>query len=498
MIRALVTIGALQFLSMLLLLIRTKILAVMLGPEAVGTIAVIDKLVAVIVQTLSLSLPFAALRFLPAALRESPQAMDALYRRMRNVLIGTIVSATLVCVAISVVAPSIWGRELAAHQRILLLAFAGMPVIAMVPFLTNAYAGNMEHWRAMRFAIANASGLVVAAAAAGIGLGLAGFYGVYAAVGGVLVVVAARTLVRIRHAARTAIPLKQAFQLPRAVWRFAAALVTLTFASPYAALFVQYTALRLYGAVGSGILQSAIGISMSIRALLGAAHAVFLTPHVNREDDASARMAWTNEFQRATVLLFIIVLPPLLVFPDVALRVMYSGKFVGASAFVALFIAAEVLTLLSGTYQSLIVADDRMLFHVIQNLAAQALLVGVAALAMPRLGLAGAGLAALVAPLFLGGSTLLFLRRRYDTHVSREAGLMALVTAGILVVGGSIGSRYPGLSPGLLVAKAAACALIWVVTYTIMPAQDRSRLRHGVVHLSHDVVARLARTKGAA
>ena len=282
MIRALVTIGTLQFLSMLLLLARTKILAVMLGPEAVGTIAVIDKLTAVVVGTLSLSLPFAALRFLPAALRESPQAMDVLYRRMRNVLVATIVPATLICITVALAAPSTWGRELAAHQRVLLLAFAGMPVIALVPFLTNAYAGGMEHNRAMRFTIAHASVLVVAALAAGLGFGLAGFYGVYAVLGAVLVVVAARSLVRLHRADRAAIPLKQAFRLPGVIWRFSAALLTLSFASPYAALFVQYTALTLYGAVGSGILQSAIGISLAVRVLLGTAHGVFLTPHVNR------------------------------------------------------------------------------------------------------------------------------------------------------------------------------------------------------------------------
>ncbi|HEY8063056.1 MAG TPA: hypothetical protein VID74_09670 [Gemmatimonadales bacterium] len=498
MIRALATIGTLQFFAMLLLLARTKILAVMLGPEAVGTIAVIDKLTAVIVGTLSLSLPFAALRFLPAALRESPQAMDVLYRRMRTVLLAIIAPATLICIAVSLVAASTWGRELAAHQRVLVLAFAAMPVLALVPFLTNAYAGSMAHNRAMIFTIAHAGVLVLAALAAGLGGGLAGFYGTYAALGAVLVVVAARSVAQLDHAERVRISLPQAFRLPRAVWRFAAALAVLGFASPYAALFVQYRALTLYGAVGSGILQSAIGISLSVRVLLGTAHAVFLTPHVNREGEPRARMAWANDFQRATVLLFIIALPPLLLFPDVALRVMYSGKFVGAAAFVALFIATEVFTLLSGTYQSLIIAGDRMLFHVIQNLTAQALLIGVAAFAIPRLGLAGAGVAALTAPLFLYATTLLFLRRRYDIHVSGEARLMALVTAGIVVIGGSIGSRYPGLSAGLLVMKAAACGLIWLGAYLIIPAPDRSRLRDGGARLKREVFLRTARLMGTA
>ena len=63
MLRVLLTIGAVQVATMLVLLARTKILAVMLGPESVGVMAVIDKLLAVIVGTVSLSLPFAAVRF---------------------------------------------------------------------------------------------------------------------------------------------------------------------------------------------------------------------------------------------------------------------------------------------------------------------------------------------------------------------------------------------------------------------------------------------------
>jgi O-antigen/teichoic acid export membrane protein len=458
----------------------------------VGTISVIDKLTALVAQTLSLSLPFAALRFLPAALRESPEAMDLLYRRMRTVLLALIVPATVVCVALSMGTPGIWGTALVTHQRAVTLALAGLPVIGLVPFLTNAYAGGMSHGRSMRFSVAHSGVLLLAAIAAGVGLGLDGYYGLYAILGTVLVFVAARSVSPRAPSVRPPLTLGQAFHLPAAVWRAAGALLALTFAAPYAALFVQYTSLRLYGAVASGILQSAIGISLSVRALLGTAHAVFLTPHVNRQAEPEARMAWANEFQRNTVHLFIVALPPLLLFADVALRVMYSGKFVAASSFAALFIAAEVITLLSGTYQALIVAGDRMLFHVLQNLAAQALLAGIAALALPRIGLAGAGLAALAAPIFLFGTTLLFLRRRYAIHVSPDAGRMALLTAAILLVCGAVGSWYPGVAIGVMGAKAAICAVTWVVAFYVMPVEDRSRLQAGFARLKKEIVMRIA------
>lgn len=494
MIRAVVTIGLLQFVAMCLLLARTKVLAVTLGPPAVGAMSVIDRLTALIAQTLSLSLPFAALRFLPAALRESPEAHDQLYRRMRAVLIALIAPAAAVSILIAVVAPQFWGSALVPYQFAVVLAFVGLPVVALVPFLTNAYAGGMSHERSMTFSIAHSGVLLLAAVVAAVGAGLDGYYGTYAAGGTLLAVVGARRLHVLRRSARSPrVSLGHAFRLPEAVWRFAGAMFALAFAAPYAALFVQYTALRLYGADASGILQSAIGISMSVRTLLGTAHAVFLTPHVNRQETPGDRMAWANEFQRTTALFFVMALPPVLLFADIALRLLYSGRFVEASAFVALFVAAEVVALLSGTYQALIVAGDRMAFHVVQNLLAQALLVGIAAVALPRLGLAGAGIAALAAPLFLYATTLIFLRRRFGVGVSREAAWMAVLTATILVVCGAAGSRYPGLSGGVLAAKAVMCLAVWAAAYGVMPADDRLRLREGGARLTRLVVARVAR-----
>jgi hypothetical protein len=147
---------------------------------------------------------------------------------------------------------------------------------------------------------------------------------------------------------------------------------------------------------------------------------------------------------------------------------------------VALFVAAEVITMLSGTYQALIIAGDSMAFHVTQNLTAQLLLAGTAFVALPRIGLAGAGLAALSAPVFLFASTLLFLRRKHGIQPSAAAARAPLLAIGILLVAGTVGSAYPGLSLGLLSAKAALCAAIWVVSLAVIPAEDRARLRRGL------------------
>ena len=56
MLKALLTIGSLQLLAMLVHLVRTKSLAVILGPEWIGVMAVVDRLLGIIAQIASLSL----------------------------------------------------------------------------------------------------------------------------------------------------------------------------------------------------------------------------------------------------------------------------------------------------------------------------------------------------------------------------------------------------------------------------------------------------------
>jgi enterobacterial common antigen flippase len=486
-IRALLGIGVLQFVSMLLLISRTKILAVTVGVDGVGTIANVDALTAVIAQTLSLSMPFAALRFLPEALRDSPAQMDLLYRRMRLLLVALLLPAALVCVALALSAPHVFGSALTPYRRTLLLAFAGLPVVGLMPFLINASAGAVGHVQAMRLTIAHTGVMVMSAVAAAAGGGVDAFYAVYAGLGTILVIDAARRIVApgLAKADRVPLTLRDAVRLPPAMWRFAAWLLPLTFLAPYAIWFVKYSTLRLYGVDAAGILQGAIGISLSVRALLGAAQAVFLTPNVNRQGDAGARMAWANEFQRTYGLLFAVLLPPLLLFSDIALRVLYAPAFLAGSAFVALFVAAEVLSLISSTYQSLIIAGNSMRFHVLQNLGAQVLLAGTAAVALPRLGLAGAGIAAVAAPVFMLGTTLWFLHRTHRVRASVGVVRSSAVAIAILITAGGIGSSYPGLAPGLLAAKAGACVALWLIALVFMPSTDRARLRDALVRVVH-------------
>jgi enterobacterial common antigen flippase len=444
-IKVLFTIGAIQLLQMAVLLVRTKGLALLLGPDQVGILAVIDKLVAVFVQTASLSLPFAALRFLPALSGSDPRGFFTRLRGMSVVVVGLSILAMAAGLTIALTSPARFGSELAPYWPVLVIAFLTIPAQTLVPFVTNATAATFAPNRSMLFALAHAAVFAGAGLLGGWWFGLRGIYALYVLPATALVIVA---LIRLSTPAGTHLqlpsPAASALALPRDIWRFGVTLLGLTFLAPYAALFIHYRVLKDLGPEAAGWMQAAIGISLAVRTVLGSPSTVFLTPNVNRGGTPEQRALWASDFQKTLCLLTAVVLPPLLLFPDLAVRLLYSSEFLPGASFVFLFVLVEIVTLLAGTYQSLVLALDRLGYHVTQNMLAQGVMIAVGALTIRRFGIAGAAVAALSSQVFLYISSAIFLRRSFGLRLSPRPAALAIYLVAILVVAGMVG-RTPAL-----------------------------------------------------
>jgi O-antigen/teichoic acid export membrane protein len=200
-------------------------------------------------------------------------------------------------------------------------------------------------------------------------------------------------------------------------------------------------------------MQAALGVGLSVRSALGAAHAFYLTPNVNRGGTPADRMGWADRYQLVFCLIAGLVVPPLVLFPQVVVYLLYAPSFVPGAPFVVLFVLCELLYLVSGTYQSLVIALDRMRFHFVSNLVAQLAVVACASQLIGALGILGVGLAVLLAPIILLVSTTVFLRRAYGLRLPREV----VMRSGWLVLSvgcaGAAGAFLDLASPASLAAK---------------------------------------------
>ena len=187
-------------------------------------------------------------------------------------------------------------------------------------------------------------------------------------------------------------------------------------------------------------------------------------------------MAWANEYQRHIVVIFIAALPPVLLFSDVELAVLYSPRFHRGGALRRPVRRDRSDHIAVGIVPGAHSCRQPGAFscrpeHHRANPDRRHRSAGDPR----RLGLAGAGLAVMAAPVFMFGSTLWYLRRQFGVRPTREAAHMCWLALGMLLVCGTIGSMFPGMTVARLAAKAAACIAVWLVAFAAMPAEDRAR-----------------------
>src|SRR6266851_341314 len=140
MFRIIAGIGALQVAVTLINMLRSKVVAVLLGPEGVGVIGLLDQLVQLVLYVSTLSLPFAAVRFLSRAHSEGHEAFSQSFGSfLRALLILTTIGA-LVGGGIALIRPDILGQQLADYRTFLLPALVGVPAMALHGLFSNVLA----------------------------------------------------------------------------------------------------------------------------------------------------------------------------------------------------------------------------------------------------------------------------------------------------------------------------------------------------------------------
>jgi O-antigen/teichoic acid export membrane protein len=439
-LKSLLTIGGLQLVVNLILLARTKVLAVFLGPDAVGVLAVVDKFVAVFVQAASLSLPFAAVRFLPALWVSDRGECFRLLRSMTKTIFTAAIVVTVLALAATLIHPALWGVEFSSRSPLLVAALLTVPSAVLLPFLQNAFAGILRHRQSMIFAIAFAGAQALTAF---VGAALHSLILLYLSLALLGTIAAAVAFLQLNRIVRPAEPASSSLLPPGYVWRFASALFGLSLLSPYATLYLHYNVLHQFGATEAGWMQAAMGISLAIRTIMGAAHGILLTPHVNRGGSIKERMDWVAEFQRIWCLLAALLIPPLLLAPNVVVGLLYAGSFLPAAKIVFLFVLGDVIYLLVGSYQALVIATDQLRFHVIQNITVQLMMILIAWLTIPHLGMTGAAVAWIIAQVLLFASTSAFLALRNGVRPGARTTAVTAYLLAVLVVVGVLGA--PGL-----------------------------------------------------
>lgn len=459
-LRTIAVLGAFQVGVMLANLVRVKVVALESGPAGLGLITVIEQIVLLAALACTLSLPFAAVKFLSFAHSQSQRSFVRAYLAFRRALGGLSLLGFGAALLIALAAPGILGADVQANREVLLVAIVGIPLLNLLALLIRALAASGRSQAAAGMTLAQWSGLAVGA---GTGVILDGLRGYFAggAIGMLGVLLAAT--VYVRRSERTSEhggSLRTIPELQRhpGILRFAIVHSVIMLTTPLAYLGARYVVLADAGLEQVGLLAAAFGISQALTMLLWPANALFLTPALNRAEPASVKLERTLQFRRSMLFAIGGAMLPLLLFPRTMLEILFAAEFTPVASYVYLFVLAEALGLLSGIHQALLIGLDDFGVNVTYIVAGQVLLTALVLVLVPATGIAGVGVALIAGHALVLALTTWRLSRRH--RMAMLDGLRPFVPVAIAIA--AVGAAVPSVHGGDLALFAAKLALLAV------------------------------------
>lgn len=455
---------------------RAKVIAVLAGPAGVGVVGIVDQMVLVVMNLSALSLPLSALAFLSRSYSQDPAAFKRTYLTFLAVLSALTLAGTAGAVGLVAARSSLLGENLLRYQPLLILGLLSVPALAATTFGASVLAAAQRARQSAVVAAISATALSLAAVVGVLGGGLEGIYWVSLVVG---VLVAAAIFGHLHRELR--LPLFErrvhlAAELRRHpdVVFYCVSYFLVSLAYPLAWLIARYSVLDHFGEAEAGRLQAVIALMVGFGTVLRPVNSQLLLPIVSGPGDTGRKFRDTVGVQQRLTVTLALLAMPLVLFPRWLLAMLYSSAFTAASPYVHLFVVAEVILILGGTYQVLVLGMEDMRAWALPYLLGYACVGGMAWGLGRNHGIPGVGLSAITGSLLIFGLALWRLRSRHGFRLPRGLlGLMTVVVAAIFAAG-MVCARYDDGSVAALLVKVVVLLLFAPSLVRCLDKEDRA------------------------
>jgi O-antigen/teichoic acid export membrane protein len=433
-------LGSIQVLAVLFNVFRSKLLAILLGPEGIGAASVVDQAAVLVLQLSALSLPFASIRFLSRAHSQGPDAFRRMYSGLISGLFVLTSIGAVLCLAVVLWKPAWLGTELSSYQNLLIPALLSIPAMALHYYMVQVLAAAQQ---------ARLSGLllliiaVVQTGGALLGTRLDGLPGYYWATLICNYILVAGMLLFLRN--KFSLPLldreadlRREIRMNPDIVSFTLILFSISFTLPLSNVLARLAILRNFGEAETGLMQAAIALAAALNLVLNPANGLYLTPMMNRTAPVSEKVSAALEFQRKLLLLMPVVAVPMVLFAPLLLFLFYSSRFMGVSQVFYLFVIAQFVIQLAGIAQAVLIGLNDLVMYAVLVGSSQLSLGLIAWQLAPRWGIQGVALSYLISSLLVWVLCSVRLAARHGWSVPRGHwalggyGLLGLALAGIL------------------------------------------------------------------
>jgi enterobacterial common antigen flippase len=476
MLRVTAAMGLSGGLVIALSAVRTKLVALELGPEGVGSLALLVSLLALATVIGGLGVGSAAVREIAAAdAVPDKSGRDALrqtlYRLTIVLALGT--AAALAIAARPVAGIALGDYDLTGETRICALA-------AFLAILATAPLSDLNGLRRIRslavvqsFAAIAATGVTIVAFLANTSLLPVVLVAPPAALAA-FAVLYARTLPRPVETASA----RQGLRYSRRLVGVGSGFVLNAGLAAISALVLRLLIESEFGRAGTGEFQAAFVIATYLVTLVFTAYATDYLPLLSGLRDDPTRL---NEATNTQLTVGILIAAPaimaLIALAPVAVSALYSGSFEEAPDVLRLMLLGEVVRLASWTVGYILVAKNIPLF-IAMEVIYNGLVIAATAVLMPVLELEGTGVAYLLAQLCGLAAALIFARRVSGFRLSRRNTryLSASAIAGSVVCTAAFWGGWASAIAWVVVVAATYLALRRLIALADLDAPILSRL----------------------
>jgi PST family polysaccharide transporter len=480
MIRLFAVVGSIQALTVLFTLGRAKIIALMVGPEGVGVIGIVDQVVQSLSYASALSLPFASLRYLSRAHSSSAEdfqrCFSAFFKGLFAISLGASVLAAI-CIAIQ---PELLGPELIRYRPFLLVALFTLPLMMLGGLLNNALAAAERPNTAALFLGVTAAAYMFSAFV-GLSLGgVAGFYWANLVIGAALLLGASvfiKRALNIRLFVPDAGVLQEIRRSPEIV-AFALMMFVTSVTHSVSLLATRYVTLRELGEVGAGILHSQLAIALAIGALLSQVNGLFLTPKVNRHISVAEKFRLTDQYLGALVWVVAIAVICTASFPDLLVSLLFSREFLAGASLLVYFVAAQGLLQVAGVFQALMIGLNDMRAYVVMAVGGHTVLAATVWILTPALGLKAAAIAFCASAVLL--TLLTYVRLAYAHGYRCSGGVLKMIAYAMFsgTVGAAAAKLLPVASVSTVLVRLAVLSMLVGGSLLFLSPEARAELKN--------------------
>jgi PST family polysaccharide transporter len=480
MLKILAGIGVIQVIAILVSIIRSKTMAVLLGPEGVGVIGVVDNAVLLVMRISALSLPFAAVKFLSRSHSKDHDAFNNTYSSILKTLAVLTSIGALIGLVIVIWFPDKLGSELHDYRLLMIPALLAVPANTFHGFISQVFAAARMPRTSGLFILLIAVLLTVASA---VGIIVAGTWGYYWATFLASGAIAGAGILYLRGKLKlqTLRGRHSIFRELRAnpdIVTFTLILYAAGFTQPISLLIARYAVLTRYGEAEAGFMQAAIGLSAALNSILNPLNGLYLTPIVNRDIPKNEKLKEATRFQGRLIFITLAMAMPMVLFSQWLVVLQYSPAFGEVSRTLFLFVVTQCMIQFAGVFQALIIGLDDLKIYAVSLGAGQLLLGIIAWLLTPVLGLHGVAVGFLVSNLAILLLTWAQLALRHGLRLPRRLifsmcyGLIALFVLGKI-------SFYDldASDPLVIVFKVAVYGLFLTSLLFLLSEEDLTKLR---------------------